>query len=86
MRTKDRATEFTNVRDNKAGTGSYMRTGLRDATECKYLVPSSVQLMNWEDFGSLIILHTYVTPVSNGTETINRRKKAPKVMSNCERR
>ena len=60
MRTKDRATEFTNVRDNKAGTGSYMRTGLRDATECKYLVPSSVQLMNWEDFGSLIILCTYV--------------------------
>ena len=25
-----------------------------------YLVPSSVQLMNWEDFGSLIILCAYV--------------------------
>ncbi len=29
-----------------------------------YLVPSSVQLINWEDFGSLIILWTYVIVVS----------------------
>lgn len=63
MRAQDGAAELPDIRYNEANKEMWEHAeGVRGRG--KYLVPSSVQLMNWEDFGSLIILRTYVTQVS----------------------
>lgn len=55
MRAEDGAAELADVGNDKADEGMWARARTRRRIE-KYLVPSSVQLMNCEDLGSLIIL------------------------------
>ena len=63
MRAQDGAAELADVGYNEANEEVWEH-GATVRGRGKYLVPSSVQLMNWEDFGSLIILQTYVIQVS----------------------
>ena len=80
---EDGAAELADVGHHKAGRADGRSVGTRcgghgHGQAGTHLVPSSVQLMNWEDFGSLIILWTYVIAVSeraNGEST--GRKRTP---------
>ena len=58
VRAQDRAAELADIGHHEAAGAlafiAYMRVYAR--TTHTYLVPSSVQLMNWADLGSLIIL------------------------------
>ena len=58
----------------KLAKGFGPRDNIND-NEKSHLVPRSVQLINWDDFGSLIILCAYVIQVSSRTY----RRKAPKI-------
>ena len=62
VRAQDGAAELADIGNDKAS--GEMWEHVETVRELgNYLVPSSVQLMNWEDFGSLIILcaHTSYT-------------------------
>ena len=64
---KDGPAEFPDIGHDEATRGEMWEHAKRRERRSRTdLVPSSVQFMNCEDFGSLIILHTYVIGVSEG--------------------
>lgn len=56
VRTQNRAAELADVRYNEATAKNKLERMDTQISLWANLVPSSVQLMNWADFGSLIIL------------------------------